>query len=904
MRDEVRGCLAGRPSQKVWSIVVVCSFLVLFQQALAGQTVSIVSATSPVAPGQTLFVGLGATAGPAGAATGCVLTLVPYGQGNVASIVSLHVLPPLQGRIAIPSKFPLGVYAVELNCDTLPPAPGAPNPFASLGPGYAPPPVYLSASRNVVVWAPPTVTEYGPVPTTIRQQFTVHGAAFGPTQGPGYVKLAGSGVPDVYVTAPTAWSDTQVVFNVPEYAASGSYTLVVQTNSNGPSAPSAPFTISPAISGWVDLHTHVMSNLGFGGKLIYGAVDDSGSLFALGTPTNVAGVVAPGSPCPKNRVASESDALSQERSVRGIGGLTTGDNPCGDAIRAVFMPILEGQLTPAAVWPVPTGGTGFPNFPTWPAWDDLVNQKMYYTWIKRAYQGGQRVLVALAVNSRLLADVTSGPGDGPDDDKASGDLQIAEIKAFVARHSDFMQIASSSSDLWSIVSQNKLAIILGVELDNIGDLVGNQPAAALSAEVDRLFNEGVRYIFPIHLVDNPIGGSAVYVPLFDVADAYEEGASGYSLGCASDTDSISFVYQPPSAIIQAIAVGKRASLVTIPAPGPSCGMANGTHIGNVNLLGLTPAGESAIQEMMNKHMLIDIDHMSERAANMAIALAQNRQPRPYPLFSGHNGVRGAPLSRQPKPDSGFVTSERSLTARQYKALGDLHGMAGVGSAKLAADQWLELYSLVIKSMGPGAVAGFGTDMNGMEFAMPPRPFSNVAAKYGTKAFPLAMSSEGNKHWNYDSVGVAHYGMLPDFLQDVASLSGGNGVVSNMGSGAQYLWETWRIVEGNAPVPPKPPQPKWAGPPSVAVGVCPGTEILNTSPFGATAPACVCGWRGGVALQPGPTGACPGSNSAAAATSNPVSNGNTVSCPSECKYGCNQQTRVCNGPPKQTHPSSP
>jgi len=58
---------------------------------------------------------------------------------------------------------------------------------------------------------------------------------------------------------------------------------------------------------------------------------------------------------------------------------------------------------------------------------------------------------------------------------------------------------------------NKLAVIPGIEIDNLGDFKGVAVThAAIRREITRLFNEGVRYVFPIHLLDNPFGGTAVY----------------------------------------------------------------------------------------------------------------------------------------------------------------------------------------------------------------------------------------------------------------------------------------------------------------------------------------------------------------------------------------------------------
>ena len=43
-----------------------------------------------------------------------------------------------------------------------------------------------------------------------------------------------------------------------------------------------------------------------------------------------------------------------------------------------------------------------------------------------------------------------------EDDKASGDLQIEEMKAFLRRHNDFMEIALTAVDLRRIVTANSV----------------------------------------------------------------------------------------------------------------------------------------------------------------------------------------------------------------------------------------------------------------------------------------------------------------------------------------------------------------------------------------------------------------------------------------------------------------
>jgi hypothetical protein len=624
------------------------------------------------------------------------------------------------------------------------------------------------------------------------------------------------------------------------------------------------------LTGFADLHTHPLSSLGFGGKLFYGGVD--------------LGALLPADPdCQHNKyAATEQQALGHDRSTHGAYDLL--HNGCGDFtipfVGIAIRPTVVHRFQTANLGADPgddasgfVGQTGKPDFPDWPVWNDLLHQKMWVEWIRRAHKGGLRVMVALAVNNKTLGDMTAGTGDYPTDDKTSADLQIAGsvdyptagIKSFVGRHSDFMEVAYSSADVYRIVSANKLAVIIGIEVDHIGNLqvakvVNNIPfpdpvpptEAVVRAEIDRLYGEGVRYIFPIHVLDNAFGGSAAYESLFDVSNMREDGHP-YDLMCADPIDDIKDIKPFCSAcgftydnsvlddwkfsVLQLVKTGFAVTSI----PSPKCG----PGIGQKNRLGLLPSGEIAINEMMKKGMLIDIDHMSQASADRTLAIAT---PLGYPINSGHNGVRGTRVTNH---------NERALRADQYAAIGTLHGMAGVGTAGLNAQQWLTLYSQVVAAMDGGRqlgiVGGFGTDTNGGALGMPPRtgygykeciggcddctcsksdlgakqytaclkarPACRIASnacrtdcrkqypndvngaaegastvQYSTSDFPLPPSSDGNKTWDYNVVGVAHYGMLPDFLQDVKSLPGGAPMVAGFMTGADYFYRTWKIAE--------------------------------------------------------------------------------------------------------------
>jgi Membrane dipeptidase (Peptidase family M19) len=626
----------------------------------------------------------------------------------------------------------------------------------------------------------------------------------------------------------------------------------------------------PPLRGFVDLHTHPLANLAFAGKLLYGGED--------------IGALLPRDPnCNQNvRASSEAQALGHDSSTHGI------QSGCGDLARQTIIQAFESQVQGNPIsdhyaFPNNNDATGYPDFKDWPTWTDVAHQKMWVEWIRRSWVGGLRVMVALAVNNRTLADAVAGPGDGPDDDVQSADLQIGEIKAFVGRHADFMEVAYSSADVQRIVSANRLAVIVGVEIDHLGDFgqtkgslapVPDPTPAQVVTELDRLYNEGVRYIFPVHVLDNPFGATAAYEDLFDISNARESGHF-WNLQCATG-DGINYRPNMSSTGMMAAMLAASAKIsVGVPLSGvpmPSCPAGVGfknvgaavTVNGQTTFPGLTALGRVALKEMMRLGVLIDIDHMSQNTFDSALSFAEQVLPNGvklnYPVMSGHAHVRGALPVTASEP--AVTTSERDLTATQYARIAALHGMMGVGSANLDAWEWLKLYrNTIITPFNNQVIGAFGTDTDGLALGMPPRPgyqaitianparatcISQCQANFcDTNSYnkticssaeltcenqcktnnpptvnscnhcdyppPPAVvydstfppSSAGTRTWNYNTEGVVHYGMLPDFLRDVASMPNGADMVNNnFMYGADYFYKTWQIAESKRTLAPQ------------------------------------------------------------------------------------------------------
>lgn len=510
-----------------------------------------------------------------------------------------------------------------------------------------------------------------------------------------------------------------------------------------------------SLRGFADLHTHPMVNLALGGKLVHGGTD-VGSLLPADSKCNQ-----------KVRAKTIDQALGTDNSTHGGWGT---DNGCGDDIRKAVIDAFQEQNDS---YVSPDWAGGYPSFKEWPRWNDITHQKMWVDWIRRAYDGGERVLVALAMNNATIAAGISGPGDGPTDDRASADLQIAEIKSFVARHNDFMEVAYTPADLRRIVSSNKLAIVLGMEVDNIGNfnkLAVNAPI--VRAEINRLYNAGVRYIFPVHLIDNKFGGTAIYKDVFNLSN-YRETGNFWTIKCGDPKDKLTHYFKVagfdfPLAAVKATKLG--VDIARNPATPPDC-----KGLGHKNQRGLQDLGKEAIEEMMRLGMLIDIDHMSQYTADATIDLAE-KVPGGYPLVSGHNNLRS------------IEGNENSRTDEQLRRIGKLGGMFGLGSDSVDAKDFVPRYSTASQLIGAGRVS-FGSDLNGLVKGPKPRVGATI---YGV-TFP--MSQTGDKKWDYGKEGVAHYGMLADYLRDMSSMGlGGIYLKSNIMKNAEMFAQMWEKAE--------------------------------------------------------------------------------------------------------------
>lgn len=591
------------------------------------------------------------------------------------------------------------------------------------------------------------------------------------------------------------------------------------TVSPQPIAQALSFTECP-LQGIVDLHTHPMSYLGFGRKAVHG-LPDIGSLVPAGTYNC--------NPAPI-RATSIEQALGSCNSTHGGFGLH--DNTCGDYLRsAIINYALDGSFKYNVAFERNPHGdhehAGYPDLKYWPHQTSILHQQMWVDWLRRAHKGGIKTIVALTVNNELLANITNG--DAPYDDKTVADVQIAEMKAFAARHNDFMEIAYSPADIRRIVRAGKLAVILGMEIDKIGNfgkpgVVTNE--TTVREEIRRLYRNGIRYAFPVHLIDNSFGGTAVYSMLFNFANKQ---ANGYHFNVTTATDpnirykadfTIDNNMTPPGfenasimgikAVLElhgelpgcvnasspecllppgkAKCCGSYQRILNVLQPSPELDAYKLIPGGHMNNNGLTTLGEIAINEMMKTGMMIDVDHMGEKSLTRAIDIA-DAIPGDYPLMMGHNEIRGSNV---------HTMKERSAPANLVTRLAALGGMFGVGTTNTTPEEFITNNENAANLMANTNMA-IGTDVNGFErlptYGQSPLPLWQRAANVNEFSRTLGVCTTGNKTWNYiNDGGVSHYGMMPEFFWDVKNYPKGSTVMNRLENGVENLIQLWEKIE--------------------------------------------------------------------------------------------------------------
>lgn len=484
-----------------------------------------------------------------------------------------------------------------------------------------------------------------------------------------------------------------------------------------------------AVSGFAEMHHHMFAEEAFGGGWFHGS--------HTGTLASCDG----GMP--------ESDHARVRMDLRDMLNLC----PNSGSVNLGGIPILSdvfgvgGAVASEVIGQVEgtEGDTGLHlgrmETPTqWPRWDTIAHQQAWEGWLNKARQGGMSlVMVSLVSNEFLCKALPYQNLKRPCDEMMDVDVQLQMARDFDAR-TDWAEIALSPAHARQIISQGKLAMVLSIESSK---LFGTKD---WRAELNRVYSLGVRSLQPVHQLDNRFGGAAPHNAIFQVAQFLEN--------CHIDTD---------------------------------CGLTgNGFTLGFdvdancKNTKGLTADGKALVQEMMNKGMLIDMAHMSEKSVQDAYALSQGRTY--YPLYISHGHFREV-------MNPALAANEKTTPSWVIRYVRQTGGMFGL---RTAHDETRNYNRTPVANNCQGSTRslaqayefgrqglkvnmGFGADLNGFIQQTRPRFGDFGACSAGFRAEADAQEEQQRVSGppplgtDFDVYGLAHVGLLPDLVKDLKQL---------------------------------------------------------------------------------------------------------------------------------------
>ncbi|MFF0200841.1 discoidin domain-containing protein [Streptomyces sp. NPDC005017] len=483
------------------------------------------------------------------------------------------------------------------------------------------------------------------------------------------------------------------------------------------------------VRGFVDAHDHIFSNEAFGGRLL------------CGKPFSEAGIADALKDCPEHYP---------------------------DGSLAVFDFITKGG--DGRHEPV-----GWPTFKDWPAHDSLTHQQNYYAWIERAWRGGQRVLVNDLVTNGVICSVYFFK-DRSCDEMTSIRLQAKltyDLQAYIDRQyggagKGWFRVVTDSAQARQVIEQGKLAVVLGVETSEpFGCKMILDIAQCSREDIDKGLDElhalGVRSMFLCHKFDNALCGvrfdSGTLGTAINVGQFLSTGTFWRTEKCTGPQAD-----NPIGSASAAAAESKLPAGVSVPSYSGDA---------RCNVRGLTDLGEYAVRGMMKRKMMLEVDHMSVKATGRVLDIFEAES---YPgVISSHSWM------------------DLNWTERVY-ALGGfiaqyMHGSEGFSAEARRTEALRDKY---------GVGYGYGTDMNGVGGWPGPRGANTPdPVKYPFRSTDggsvIDRQTTGERTWDLNTDGAAHYGLVPDWIEDIR-VTGGQDVVDDLFRGAESYLGTWGAAE--------------------------------------------------------------------------------------------------------------
>jgi hypothetical protein len=283
-----------------------------------------------------------------------------------------------------------------------------------------------------------------------------------------------------------------------------------------------------------------------------------------------------------------------------------------------------------------------------------------------------------------------------------------------------------------------------------------------------MYDMGVRSSLLLNKFDNPLTGvrfdGGLVGILINGGNHQSAGAFWSAQTCAGklhDNEIDTVAPAEGSAALDSLLATLGVTRGTVPTypPAPHC-----------NTRGLTELGRHVVRRMMDRHMIVNPDHMSQAGVDDTLTLLESRD---YP---------------------GVISPHGWMDPGNWPRIWKLGGMAfpGHSQAQEYVKEWREYRP---KSTPYKFGWGYGADLGGLSHQPEVGP---TELKYPFRSFDGRVSFDrqrtGDRTFDYTKEGVAHYGLYADWFEDLRRI-GGNQLARDMWDGAEAYLEMWERAHG-------------------------------------------------------------------------------------------------------------
>jgi microsomal dipeptidase-like Zn-dependent dipeptidase len=549
-----------------------------------------------------------------------------------------------------------------------------------------------------------------------------------------------------------------------------------------------------SLFGIVDTHSHIMTNFGFGG----GGIFHGAAFHRLGVEHALPD-------------CTQFHGIEGRRDLMGYGYDRGGSASSDDLINTV----TSGRTPEFNHYT-----DGYPTFTDWPAAPfSSTHQTQYYRWLQRAYLAGLRLVVQHATSNQVICELNVGLRAQDVryscNDMVAIDREIAETYA-MERYIDaqeggpgrgWFRVVTSPEQAREVIGQGKMAVILGIEVSNLFDCFVTPregfptcDAEYVRAQLDRYRELGVRVLFPVHKYDNAFSAGDGMRAIIELGNFVN---SGHWSNFTDECDpSVPTVFDHGDVTFGGLNMPRADYLA--PAPNDTTGFVRspvGTMAPYLDELmgprlegdycqnaGLTELGETMIREIMQRGMVLEVDHFPRRAYARVFEIVEEAD---YPVAGTHGLNYG-----------GRVYALGGISKTGFGRCSD---PSRPGSMM---DSFRNRVAL-IEANGGYPAEGFGFDLNGFAGGPGPRfgersgcgqPQENpVSYPFRSYAGDVSFTQPhlGERTPDFNTEGMLHIGLLPELIEDARRDGATDADLEPLFRSAEGYLRMWERAEARA-----------------------------------------------------------------------------------------------------------